>query len=83
MADFSARAGDLIDGSGYLDLVRLGPSMARTSGRPEISISLIDGPVALDHPDLAAENRRADAERIRYGARRPPYSTPSMCRRAG
>jgi subtilisin family serine protease len=30
--------------------------MARTSGRPEISIGLIDGPVALDHPDLAAEN---------------------------
>jgi subtilisin family serine protease len=32
--------------------------MARTSGRPEISIGLIDGPVALDHPDLAAENIR-------------------------
>jgi len=30
--------------------------MARASGRPEISIGLIDGPVALDHPDLAAEN---------------------------
>jgi subtilisin family serine protease len=32
--------------------------MARTSGRPEIPIGLIDGPVALDHPDLAAENIR-------------------------
>jgi subtilisin family serine protease len=32
--------------------------MARTSGRPEIAIGLIDGPVALDHPDLAAENIR-------------------------
>jgi subtilisin family serine protease len=30
--------------------------MAHTSGRPEIAIGLIDGPVALDHPDLAAEN---------------------------
>src|SRR5215471_7080095 len=32
--------------------------MARTSGRPEIAIGLIDGPVALDHPDLAGENIR-------------------------
>jgi subtilisin family serine protease len=30
--------------------------MARTSGRPEISIGLIDGPVAANHPDLPAEN---------------------------
>jgi len=40
------------------DLVGLSPLMARTSGRPEISIGLIDGPVALDHADLAAENIR-------------------------
>jgi subtilisin family serine protease len=43
---------------GYLDLVGLSPLMAHTSGRPEISIGLIDGPVRLDHPDLAAENIR-------------------------
>jgi len=30
--------------------------MARTSGRIEIKIGLIDGPVALDHPDLAVQN---------------------------
>jgi subtilisin family serine protease len=30
--------------------------MARTSGRIEIKIGLIDGPVAIDHPDLAARN---------------------------
>jgi hypothetical protein len=41
-----------------LDLVGLPRLMARTSGRPEILIGLIDGPVALDHPDLAAENIR-------------------------
>src|SRR5215471_20392104 len=41
-----------------LDLVSLSPLMARTSGRPDISIGLIDGPVVLDHPDLAAENIR-------------------------
>ncbi|MBV8809399.1 MAG: S8 family serine peptidase [Acidobacteriaceae bacterium] len=27
--------------------------MERTAGRPEITLGLIDGPVALDHPDLA------------------------------
>jgi subtilisin family serine protease len=41
---------------GPLDLVNLTPLMARTSGRAEIKIGLIDGPVALDHPDLAAHN---------------------------
>jgi subtilisin family serine protease len=35
-----------------LDLVKLAPLMERTSGDPEIAIGLIDGPIALDHPDL-------------------------------
>jgi subtilisin family serine protease len=38
--------------------VGLSPLMARTSGRPEIAIGLIDGPVAFDHPDLTADNIR-------------------------
>jgi subtilisin family serine protease len=42
----------------YLDLVRLTPLMERTRGRPEIKIGLIDGPVILNHPDLATENIR-------------------------
>jgi len=46
------------NGVACLDLVGLPRLMARTSGRPEISIGLIDGPVALDHPGLAAENIR-------------------------
>jgi subtilisin family serine protease len=37
---------------GPLDLVQLTALMDRTSGRPEISIGLIDGPVALNQPDL-------------------------------
>jgi subtilisin family serine protease len=41
-----------------LDLVKLGPLIERTSGRPEIIIGLIDGPVAIDHPDLILENIR-------------------------
>ena len=43
---------------GYLDLIRLTPLLERSSGKPEIKIGLIDGPVAIDHPDLATENIR-------------------------
>jgi hypothetical protein len=43
-------------GLAWLDLLGLSPVMARTSGRPEIAIGLIDGPIVIDHPDLAAEN---------------------------
>jgi subtilisin family serine protease len=35
-----------------LDLVKLTTLMERTSGRHEIMIGLIDGPVAINHPDL-------------------------------
>ena len=38
---------------GPLDLVKLSPLMARTSGRREIAVGLIDGPVNASHPDLA------------------------------
>ncbi len=41
-----------------LDLVKLSPLMERTSGRPEVAIGLIDGPVAINHPDLAAQRIR-------------------------
>jgi len=41
-----------------LDMVGLTPLMARTSGRPEISVGLIDGPVTLDHPDLNEQRIR-------------------------
>ncbi|MBH5333343.1 S8 family serine peptidase [Streptomyces pactum] len=36
-----------------LDLVGLTPLMRRTAGRAEVAVGLIDGGVALDHPDLA------------------------------
>src|ERR1700751_3940149 len=42
----------------YFDLTRLTPLLERTHGRPEIKIGLVDGPVAIDHPDLATENIR-------------------------
>jgi subtilisin family serine protease len=41
-----------------LELVKLTPLMELTSGRPEILIGLIDGPVAVDHADLARGNIR-------------------------
>jgi len=56
VADAAARAGQGGTNSNYLDLVGLAPLMARTRGLPEISIGLIDGPVAINHPDLPAEN---------------------------
>lgn len=36
-----------------LELIRLTALMERTSGRPDVTIGLIDGPVATQHPDLA------------------------------
>ena len=41
-----------------LELVRLTPLMERTAGRPEVLIGLIDGPVALNHPELEIKNIR-------------------------
>lgn len=41
-----------------LDLVRLTPLMDRTGGRPEIAIGLIDGPVAISHPELVNQHIR-------------------------
>lgn len=36
-----------------LDLVRLTPLMDLTRGRPDVTIGLIDGPVMINHPELA------------------------------
>jgi len=41
-----------------LDLVKLTVLMERTSGAHEIVIGLIDGPVAMNHPNLVTENIR-------------------------
>jgi len=41
-----------------LDLVKLSRLMKITSGKPEIVVGLIDGPVLMSHPDLAAERIR-------------------------
>lgn len=41
-----------------LRLVRLLALMDITAGAPDITVALIDGPIGLNHPDLAAENIR-------------------------
>lgn len=41
-----------------LDFVRLTPLMNYTSGRPEVTIGLIDGPVVMNHPGLVNQHVR-------------------------
>jgi subtilisin family serine protease len=48
-----------------LELVKLLPLMAHTSGRAEISVGLIDGPVLLTHPELASEHIREVPGKLR------------------
>jgi subtilisin family serine protease len=55
-----------------LELVKLDHLMERSSGRPEVVIGLIDGPVAMDHPDLP-----------RAGIREVPGKHSASCSLAG
>ena len=41
-----------------LDLVELTPLINRTSGRAEVTIGLIDGPIAMGHPELTTDHIR-------------------------
>jgi subtilisin family serine protease len=41
-----------------LDVVKLTPLMELTKGRPEVTIGLLDGPVAVNHADLAGTDIR-------------------------
>ena len=60
-----------------LDLVKLTALMERSSGRPEIIVGLIDGPVAMNHPDLAGENIREIPGKLR-GTCAPAASAACM-----
>jgi subtilisin family serine protease len=42
-----------------LDVISLSRLMERTAGRPEVTVGLIDGPVAADHSELATESIRS------------------------
>ena len=48
-----------------LNLVKLSALMELTSGRAEVTVALIDGPVAIKHPGFAAENIREIPGRLR------------------
>jgi subtilisin family serine protease len=50
---------------GPLDLVQLTALMDRTSGRAEVSVGLIDGPVLLTHSELATEQIREVPGKLR------------------
>lgn len=54
-----------------LGLVKLAPLMELTTGAQKISIGLIDGPVLIDHPDLATENIREIGREIGGSCARP------------
>jgi len=43
---------------GPLDLVKLTGLMSRTGGSPQVAVGLVDGPVAMDHPDLVGQRLR-------------------------
>ena len=66
-ASGTVRAGPATDGSvvqsaasrqNPLNLINIAPLMEGVSGRPEVTIGLVDGPVALRHPDLASARLR-------------------------
>ena len=55
----------------HLQLVRLTPLMSRGQGRREVAVALIDGPVALDHPDLSQSTMKEIPGAVRGSCARP------------
>jgi subtilisin family serine protease len=62
---------------GPLELVKLTPLMQLTSGKPEIVIGLIDGPVAINHPDLVNAHIHSISESLE-GTCAAPVSSACM-----
>jgi subtilisin family serine protease len=62
------------DPEAALRLVRLPALMQSSAGAPSVAVGLIDGPIALNHPDLASENVRV-LEQSGGGACTKPEST--------
>ncbi len=42
----------------HLDLVKLTEVMERTGGQPEITVGVLDGAMATNHPELESEHIR-------------------------
>ena len=67
-----------------LALVKLTALMERTSGRPDVKIGLIDGPVLTQHPDLAGEHLReipGTQRRHVHAGRQHGLPARDLCRR--
>lgn len=47
-----------VSSAAAMDLVKLGPLMALSSGSAAVGVGFVDGPVAVDHPDLAGATIR-------------------------
>ena len=61
-----------------LDLVKLTPLLGRTSGKPHVKIGLIDGPVAMNHPELAQRASPRDPWKWRAARVLRPRSTACL-----
>ncbi|MBV9038871.1 MAG: S8 family serine peptidase [Acidobacteriaceae bacterium] len=57
-------ASQVVPKMGLFELIGLVPLAQRTSGRPEITVGLVDGPIAFDHPDLAGQRIREIAASV-------------------
>ena len=73
-----------------LEVIKLDQLMDRSTGRGEVQIGLIDGPVVLDHPDLSGATIHAIAGttggaciQARSAACQLPIGTPMRCTRWG
>jgi hypothetical protein len=53
-----------------LELVKLRELMKLTSGRPEIAVAMVDGPIAVGHTDLARTSIRDVSADTRLSARK-------------
>lgn len=51
----------------HMNLVRLAPLMNLSTGSPETVIGLMDGPIAMYHPNLEAESLRETLGELRAG----------------
>src|SRR4051812_34452605 len=65
-------SGRIAPATDVLDLVKLRPLMARTSGAPGVQVGLIDGPVATGLPALAGASVRSVGSGALAACARPP-----------
>jgi hypothetical protein len=62
-----------MEGVDPLELAGLTPLMELSSGAPEIVLGLLDGPVAVNHPELVTQSIRGTAEEKRQRGNNTPW----------